>query len=211
MNLSIEFNQAEIKSSFDWQLVQEVNVKNEQGETIAKAEIELLTINKHRNALKSYQQLDSDEGTDWEIPLNLYFKGHNLTTDLCTKFAIKTEDKKATQHIMIEAISVLPDYRKQGVAKYLLQAIATQYNKAQSINVMSMPMQWFVDVEHCETEESKSYYQAMGLDNNIIEKDALKQFFTQMGFIDFQVDASLLAEPLQYDIFIGTPDRLLSL
>ena len=122
MNLTIEFKKPEISGAFEWQLCQEINVKNEKNEVIAKAEIELITINKHRDALGSYSLL-ADEHTDWEIPLNLYFKGQNLTKDLCDQLDIIPDSKKAKTHILIEAISVLPEFRKQAVGQFLLKEI----------------------------------------------------------------------------------------
>ncbi len=112
MKLSIEFNKPEAITGHDWQLSQEVNVKNEAGDVIAKAEIELLTLNKHRDALATYKLL-ADEETDWEIPLNIYFKKQNLTEDLCKELHVAASTKAQT-HILVEAISVLPQYRRQG-------------------------------------------------------------------------------------------------
>jgi GNAT superfamily N-acetyltransferase len=211
MTLTTEFKKPEITGSFDWQLTQEINVKNEQGDVIAKAEIELITLNKHRAAVESYELLDSDnEATDWEIPLNLYFKGQNLSPVMCELLAVTANTKKAQTHIMLEALSVVPSYRKQGVAKQLLNAIANQYEKAQSITLMSMPMNLFVDAEDCQTPDAKSYYQALELKNDETSRDDLQQFFVKAGFINYEVDASLLAEPLGYDIYVSTPEKLLA-
>ena len=128
MNLTIEFKQPEIKSTFDWQLIQEINVKNDQSQVIAKAEIEIITLNKHRGADESYELLSQQGATDWEVPLNLFFKKQNVAADLLDKLQAKI-DTKAKDHLLIEAISVLPAYRKQGVAKFLLTAIAQHYSK----------------------------------------------------------------------------------
>ena len=211
MDLTTEFKKTEITGSFDWQLTQEINVTNEQGDVIAKAELEIITLNKHRGAVESYELLDSDnEATDWEIPLNLYFKGQNLSPVMCELLAVTPNTKKAQSHIMLEALSVLPTYRKQGVAKFLLKEIATQYEKAQSITIMSMPMHLFVDADDCQTQDSKGYYQALELKSNETSRDELQQFFVNAGFINYEVDASLLAEPLSYDILVSTPEKLLA-
>ena len=45
MNLTIEFKTPVNSGSFDWQLTQEINVSNDNGDVVAKAEIELLTRN----------------------------------------------------------------------------------------------------------------------------------------------------------------------
>lgn len=204
MNLSIEFKKPEITASFDWQLSQEVNVKNEQNHVIAKAEIELITLNKHRDATKSYEMLEQLGSTDWEIPLNLYFKGQNLSADLCEALAITPDTKKAKTHIMLEAISVHPDYRKQGVASYLISEIFKHYNKAQSITAFSMPLNTFVNAEDCQEEENKAYYQSLNLESETIADEELGQFFKQTGFIEYQVDEALLAEPLAFKIFVAS-------
>ena len=162
MNLTIEFKQPEVKSTFDWQLIQEINVKNDQQQVIAKAEIEIITLNKHRGADESYELLSHQGATDWEVPLNLFFKKQNITADLVEKLQVKV-DTKAKDHILIEAISVLPEYRQQGVAKFLLSEIAQHYSKVQSISVLSMPMSLFVDAEDCESEENTAYYQTLDL------------------------------------------------
>ncbi|MFT5756314.1 MAG: GNAT superfamily N-acetyltransferase [Alteromonadaceae bacterium] len=210
MNLTVEFKTPVQTSSFDWQLSQEINVSIDGGNVIAKAEIELLTLNKHRDALASYQQLDNDdENTDWEIPLNLYFKGPNLSPELCDSLDITPNIKKAQTHIMLEAISVLPDYKKQGIAQYLLQEIAKQYSKAQSFTVLSMPMHHFVDPEHCAEEHNKAYYELLNLNNEQITQAQLHTFFTKTGFIEYNVDATLLAEPLNFDIFVASPQTIL--
>lgn len=209
MNLSIEFKKPEITSSFDWQLSQEINVKNEQGEIIAKAEIELITLNKHRDAAKSYEMLEQQGSTDWEIPLNLYFKGQNLTLDLCESLTITPDNKKAKTHIMLEAISVVPNCRKQGVARFLITEIMKHYNKAQSITAFSMPLNNFVSAEDCQAEENKSYYQSLDLENETMSADALTEFFKQMGFREYQVDDSLLAEPLSFNIFVASQASIL--
>jgi ribosomal protein S18 acetylase RimI-like enzyme len=209
MNLSIEFRKPEITSSFDWQLSQEVNVSIDDGTIIAKAEIEILTLNKHRDALASYKLLDDEGSTDWEIPLNIYFKGHNLTQNLCESLHTKADVKKAKIHIMLEAISVSPKYRQQGVGQFLLQEIAKHYEKAQSITVLSMPMQWFVDVENCEGEDNIHYYQSLDLTNETMNIDSLQQFFIKCGFMEINIDESLLVEPLKYQILIASPQTLL--
>ena len=204
MNLSIEFKKPEITASFDWQLSQEVNVKNEQNQVIAKAEIELITLNKHRNAAKSYEMLEQLGSTDWEIPLNLYFKGQNLNANLCKALAITPDTKKAKTHIMLEAISVHPEYRKQGVARYLISEILKHYNKAQSITAFSMPLNTFINAEDCQEEENKAYYQSLNLESETIAGEELAQFFKQTGFSEYQVDEALLAEPLAFKIFVAS-------
>jgi hypothetical protein len=209
MNLTIDFKKPEIAGAFDWQLCQEINVKNEQGEVIAKAEIELITINKHRDALGSYTLL-ADEHTDWEIPLNLYFKGQNLTKDLCDKLAVTPDNKKAKTHILLEAISVLPEFRKQAVGQFLLKEIAKHHEKAQSVTVLSMPMHQFVDADECEDEGNKAYYHAAKLQDEKLASDQLANFFSKSGFIAFEVDESLLAEPLPYEIFVASPQTILA-
>lgn len=208
MNLSIEFSKPEITSSFDWQLSQEINVTNDAGEVIAKADIELITLNKHRDSAKSYQLLESLGSTDWEIPLNLYFKGQNLAPELCEKFAIQADTKKAKTHIMLETISVLPAYRNKGIATFILAEIAKHHPKVQSITVFSMSMHTFVDAEACETEADRDYYQRLNLQDAQISSSQLHEFFIKSHFIEFSVDAELLAEPLPFEIFITTPNTL---
>ncbi len=208
MNLFIQFKKPEITASFDWQLSQEVNVTNDNNEIIAKAEIELITINKHRDAITSYQLLAQQDGTDWEIPLNLYFKGQNLSTDLCEELNVKADTKKAKTHIMLEAISVLPAYRRQGVAKFMLTEIAKHHHKSQSITVFSMPMNSFVDADECHEQQSKDYYQQLNLATEIMANRELAEFFAKSGFVEYKVDESLLAEPLAFDIFIASPAAL---
>jgi GNAT superfamily N-acetyltransferase len=208
MNLTVDFKKPEIAGAFDWQLCQEINVKNEQGDIIAKAEIELITLNKHRDAVGSYTLL-ANEDTDWEIPLNLYFKGQNLEQGLCEQLSITAETKKAKTHILLEAISVLPRYRRQAIGQYLLKEIVKHHQKAQSITVLSMPMHLFVDADECEDEGIKAYYQAADLQTEKVTIDDLTHFFTKSGFVDFTVDESLLAEPLPYQIFVGSPHSIL--
>lgn len=209
MNVSIEFKKPEITSTFDWQLSQEVNVKNEKGMVIAKAEIELITLNKHRDANKSYEMLEQQQGsTDWEIPLNLFFKGQNLVQNLCEALTVTADNKKAKTHIMLEAISVIPDYRNQGVAKYLLTEIMKHYNKAQSITAFSMPLRDFVDADDCEDEDNKLYYQQLDLQSDAVNQVSLAQFFKQVGFIEYNVDDSLLAEPLAFNIFVASQSSI---
>ena len=204
MNLSIEFKKPTLKGAYDWQLSQEINVSNEAGDVIAKAEIELITMNKHRDADKSYALLDEQEATDWEIPLGIYFKKQNLISQYCEKLLVKA-DTNAKTHIMIEAISVQPAYRKKGVAQYLLNEMAQHYPKAQSLNVMSMAMNLFVDLEYCNGEENTQYYKSLALDNESIANEELKAFFIASGFMQVDIDTSLLAEPLPYDILIASP------
>ena len=212
MSLQVEFSKPEIKSAFDWQLIQEINVLNEDSIIIAKAEIELITLNKHRDALKSYALIDEQEGsTDWELPLNLYFKGQNLTATLCDELSIKADVKKAKTHILLEAISVLPNYKKQGLAKLLLKAIAKHYPKAQSFTVLTMPLSLFIDAEACEIEASKSYYQQLDLTQDKTTREALNEFFKHCDFIEYKVDEALLNEPLSFDLLISTPEKLLAL
>ncbi|RHW77255.1 GNAT family N-acetyltransferase [Colwellia sp. RSH04] len=209
MNVSIEFKKPEITTAFDWQLSQEVNVKNEKGMVIAKAEIELITLNKHRDANKSYEMLEQQQGsTDWEIPLNLFFKGQNLAQNLCEALTVTADNKKAKTHIMLEAISVIPDYRNQGVAKYLLTEIMKHYNKAQSVTAFSMPLGDFVDADDCEDEDNKLYYQQLDLQSDAVNQVSLAQFFKQVGFIEYNVDDSLLAEPLAFNIFVASQSTI---
>ena len=207
MQLTSTFTNAEITSEYDWQVSQEVNVINNDGLVIAKAEIEIITLNKHRGAKQSYELLEQQE-TDWELPLNLYFAGHNLNEMLCNKLSIKPNPKKAQQHIMIEALSVLAEHRSKGIAMFLLQAIADQYQKAQSITVMSMPMRLFVDSENCQTDTAKRYYQSLQLEQDLTSAQDLQQFFIKAGFVEYQVDSSLLAEPLSFDVFVTSPDKI---
>ncbi|WP_440873715.1 GNAT family N-acetyltransferase [Thalassotalea sp. PLHSN55] len=209
MNLSIDFLKPQIKSAFDWQLSQEINVLNEQNEIIAKAEIEIITLNKHRDATASLALLSDGDYCDWTIPLTLCFHKQNLTADLCELLEVKA-DTKAKSHILLEAISVMPQYRKQGIAKLLLTEIANKYPKVQSINLLSMPMHLFVEPEHCETPENQAYYQALGLSENSISADALIDCFNSLSFKSLAIDESELDEPLPYTIFIGSPNTVLA-
>lgn len=204
MSLAIEFKQPEIKSTFDWQVVQEINVKNDQDQVIAKAEIEIITLNKHRGADESYELLSQQDATDWEVPLNLFFKKQNIAADLVEKLQVKV-DVKAKDHILIEAISVLPAFRQQGVAKFLLQEIAQHYSKAQSISVLSMPMSLFLDAQDCETEENKAYYQAMNLSDDSLSNEQLVTFFEHSGFSYLAIDDSALEAPLPFKVFMASP------
>jgi GNAT superfamily N-acetyltransferase len=211
MSLQVEFNKPEIKSVLDWQLIQEINVLNEDNMIIAKAEIELITLNKHRDALKSYALIDEQEGsTDWELPLNLYVKGQNLTAELCEKLSVKPDIKKAKTHLLLEAISVLPAYRNQGVAKFLLAEIAKQYPKVQSITALTMPLALFIDAEQCEDEAVKTYYQQLELETDQTSNEQLSEFFNHNGFIQYSVDEELLNEPLAFSFYISTPEKLTS-
>lgn len=204
MNLSIEFSKPEIKNAFDWQLTQEINVKNDDNQVIAKAELDIITLNKHRGADESYELLAQAGPTDWEVPLNVYFKKQNIAADLAEELKVKI-DTKAKNHILLEAISVLPDYRQQGVAKFLLSEIAQHYAKAQSISVLSMPMHLFVDADDCEIEENKAYYQALNLTSSDNNQEDLSSFFKQSGFIKVAIDDSALDEPLPFNIFVASP------
>lgn len=208
MNLSIEFSKPVSETGNEWQLSQEINVSNEAGEVIAKAEIELLTLNKHRDALATYQLLAND-ATDWEIPLNIYFKKQNLTGDLCQELNVAASTKAQT-HILIEAISVLPEFRKQGVATYLLQEIAKKHTKIQSLSVLSLAMNTFVDAEHCETQENTDYYTKLDLANETLARPELRCFFESSGFTAIKVDEDALVEPLQFDIFVASPASILA-
>ena len=173
MNLSITYSKPVTETGNDWQLSQEINVSNEAGDIIAKAEIELLTLNKHRDALATYQLL-ADDATDWEIPLNVYFKKQNLTAELCQELNVAASTKAQT-HILIEAISVLPEYRKQGVGKYLLQEIAKKHVKIQSLSVLSLAMNAFVDAEQCETQENTDYYSKLNLTDETLARPELNR------------------------------------
>jgi GNAT superfamily N-acetyltransferase len=213
-NLTITFNKPVIASDLDWQLSQEINVATADGKVIAKAEIELITLNKHRDAVASYELLDCDEGTDWEIPLNLYFTKQNLSADLCGALLVQA-DIKAKTHIMLEALSVHPDYRKQGIARYLFTEIAKHHNKAQSISVMSMPMPLFLDSATMSAEQGLdadniSYYQSLKLADEKITADDLGHFFKAIGFNHFEIDPTLLAEPLGFDVYVTSPAKLLA-
>ncbi|MDO6447230.1 hypothetical protein Q4493_15785 [Colwellia sp. 1_MG-2023] len=209
MSLQVEFNKPEIKSVLDWQLIQEINVLNEDNIIVAKAEIELITLNKHRDALKSYALIEEQEGsTDWELPLNLYFKGQNLSPELCEKLSVKSDIKKAKTHLLLEAISVLPAYRNQGVTKLLLSEIAKEYPKVQSITALTMPLKLFIDAEQCEEEAVKAYYQQLELETDKTTSEQLAEFFHHNGFIEYEVDEALLHEPLTFSFYITTPEKL---
>lgn len=204
MNLSIEFKTPVVKGSYDWQLTQEINVSIDGGEVIAKTEIELLTMNKHRDAKATVLLLDEQEASDWEIPLHTYFKGQNISQSLCEELQV-VSDTKAKTHIMIEAISVLAAYRKKAVASYILKEIANKYPKVQSITVLSMPMNWFVDPQYCETVENTAYYNSLDLPNETIDLEELNVVFVKLGFTQISVDEELLVEPLPYEIFVASP------
>ena len=213
-NLTVTFKKPVIASDLDWQLSQEINVSTADGTVIAKAEIELITLNKHRDAVASYELLDCEEGTDWEIPLNLYFTKQNLSADLCNSLLVKA-DTKAKTHIMLEAISVHPDYRKQGVARYLFTEIAKHHNKVQSMSVMSMPMPLFLDSETMSADQGLdadniAYYKSLQLASEKITAEDVDQFFTALGFQNFEIDPSLLAEPLGFSVYVTSPKKLLS-
>ena len=90
---TFSFQTPEIKANFEWQLYQELNIY-EGEQLIAKVELELLTINKNRNAKQSYEALEQLGATDWELPLHLYFKGHNINSELSEQLEVKQEVKK---------------------------------------------------------------------------------------------------------------------
>lgn len=206
--MNIVFNTPEIKAGYEWQLYQDVNVYDGD-KLIAKAELEIITLNKHRDALKSYQALLELGATDWEIPLNLFFKNQNLNNSLCDKLDIKPESKKSAQHILIEAISVTPNYQSKGIAKWLLVNIAQHYEKAQSVWVLSMPLSDFLNANECEVEADKDYYQSLTLKNSNDTKETVSQFFIKQGFKQLDIDESLLAEPLPFDLLVTSPQTLI--
>lgn len=206
--MNIVFNTPEIKTGFEWQLYQEVNVF-EGDNLIAKAELEIITLNKHRDAVKSYQALLELGATDWEIPLNLFFKHQNLNATLCEKFEVKPESKKSAQHILIEAISVVPEQQGKGIAKALLEKIAQEYAKAQSMWVLSLPLNDFLDADECETDTDTAYYQSFKQANKSDTKETVSQFFIKQGFEPLSIDESLLAEPLPYDLLVSSPNTLI--
>ena len=151
--------------------------------------------------------LSQQDATDWEVPLNLFFKKQNIAADLVEKFKAKV-DTKAKDHILIEAISVLPAFRQQGVAKFLLNEIAQHYNKVQSISLLSMPMNLFVDAQDCEAEENKAYYQAMNLIDDALSQEQLTAFFEQSGFNYLVIDDSALEAPLPFKVFMASPNTI---
>lgn len=207
MNLSIEFSKPIIDGGQEWLLTQEINVTDEQGDVIAKAEIQLLTMNKHRDAKATYALLE-EFYPDWEIPLNIYFKKHNLTDELCLELNVPTSSKAQT-HIMIEAISVQPAYRGKGVGQYLLQEIAQKHKKAQSLTVLSMPLNSFIDVEDCEEAHNRLYYSQLDLANDTVTRDELKGFFNNNGFTTINIDEDNLIEPLAFDVLVASPISIL--
>jgi GNAT superfamily N-acetyltransferase len=207
MNLTVEFSKPEMKGAFDWQLSQEINVIDTNNEVIAKAEIELITMNKHRGADETFALLDQAEATDWEIPLHIYFKKQNIAHDLAEKIQV-IPDNKAKTHILLEAISVKAANRKQGIAKYLLQEVAKHHTKAQSISVLSMPMKLFVDADDCISEENRYYYKSLNLEEETMGNDILVPFFNHCGFVDVGIDDSALEEPLPYKILVASPQML---
>lgn len=204
--MNIVFNTPEIKTGFEWQLYQEVNVF-EGDNLIAKAELEIITLNKHRDAVKSYQALLELGATDWEIPLNLFFKHQNLNATLCEKFEVKPESKKSAQHILIEAISVVPEQQGKGIAKALLEKIAQEYAKAQSMWVLSMPLNDFLAAEECEEEQDKNYYLSVLSSKPALDKASITAFLTSNNFVELAIDDSLLAEPLPFDLLVSSPNQ----
>lgn len=171
---------------------------------IAKAEIELITLNKHRGAAESLAILEEEGSSDWEIPLGVYFKKQNLSAALCEELNVKS-DAKGKTHMMIEALSVLPAYRKQGIAAKLLKDIAKNYPKVQSINVLSMPMNLFVDADSCEDQANADYYGALDLANDTTTPEDLHAFMLKADFVDIQIDESLLVEPLGFQVYVTSP------
>ncbi|WP_448211531.1 hypothetical protein [Colwellia sp. MEBiC06753] len=208
MNLIVKFEQPEIKDAFEWQLAQDVNVFNDAGELVAKAELEIITLNKHRGAKQSIESITASNPSDWELPLTLFFKGQNLNPELCEQLDITADTKKARVHIMIEAISVTPSMRKQGVSRLLLNAIVNEYTKAQSIWLMSLPMHQFVDADEIDCPQTQAYYQALDLNNDETTLEQLNEYFQHLGFYHVQVDDSLLAEPLPFSIFATSPSKI---
>ncbi|REL26781.1 hypothetical protein DXX93_09475 [Thalassotalea euphylliae] len=204
---TFSFQTAEIKTNFEWQLYQELNVYDGE-QLIAKVELELLTINKNRNAKQSYEALEQLGATDWELPLHLYFKGHNVNSELSEQLAVKQESKKATQHIMIEAFSVLPSYQGNNLGNTILAQLAKEYPKAQSFWLMAMPMHYFIDPQACELEEDKDYYQAMDLTRDSASSQNIAGYFEKQGFIKLTIDEALLAEPLPYELLVASPHLL---
>lgn len=208
MTLRFEFEQAEIKSQLDWQLCQDINVFD--GDMlVAKAEVEIITINKHRDAIKSYQALLALGATDWELPLNLYFKNQNLNAELCAQFAVKPEGKKACQHLLIEAISVHPDYQNKGIAKQLLAKLGETYSKAQSVWLIAMPISTFIDADECDEESDSTFYSAViSAESNEATSESVAQVFERLGFEKQTISPELLAEPLPYELLVTVPSRL---
>lgn len=208
MNYSISFSTPAISTGFDWQLFQEAMVTDESGKMIAKAEFEILTLNKDRDAKKSYKMLDEQGATDWEVPLNIYFSKQNLTDALCEQLAVKS-DKKSKQHLLLEAISVLPEHRGKGLAKTLIEAIAKEYGKAQSISVLSLPLHLFVDSDNCETEQDKVFYEALDLTNDSATREQTDGFFNHLGFFEISIDEDKLEQTLPYTVFVTSPKKQL--
>lgn len=207
-SFSIHVSKAELKGQFDWQLMQTINVCNEEGKLIAKAEIECVTLNRHRDAIESYELLESGEEYDWLVPFNFYFKGQNVKNDVAQQLHITPNVKKAQTHIMIEALSVIPNCRNQGLASALLKAIIAEYPKAQSICLLSMPMALFVDVNDCEDEESREYYDALNLAEEEQTADDISAFFNHTGFIELTAHTAKLDTPLPYQLFMGSPESI---
>jgi len=71
-------------------------------------------------------------------------------------------------------------------------------------------MDLFVDADECEDDDNKAYYHAADIQNKKLNSDELASFFTKSGFVEFNVDESLLTEPLPYQLFIASPQSILN-
>ena len=69
----------------------------------------------------------------------------------------------------------------------------------------------FVDAQECEVQANRDFYQQLDLNNESMTRTQLHEFFSHCGFIEYKVDEALLHEPLAFDLFISTPEKILAI
>ena len=70
-------------------------------------------------------------------------------------------------------------------------------------------MSLFVDAQDCESEENKTYYQAMNLAADNLNPEQLSAFFEKSGFNYLAIDDSALEAPLPFKVFIASPKTII--
>jgi GNAT superfamily N-acetyltransferase len=110
-----------------------------KGELIGRLVLETIGLTENRPAWKAFSAIDRFCQSDWEIPLEC-FDEHHITAQLWGALNIIPKGR-SSQQVMINEVSILPEYRNKGLARALVKHVALLYPKSQAIWLIIGPLE----------------------------------------------------------------------
>lgn len=185
----------DIPSTSKWLKKQSIEVYDGE-KIIAAIHVEVMLLTKKRCSITAFDIIDGWCQTEWETPF-LHMAENQIGDHLLYYFSIPYKSMASVRHVLINQITVHPDYRRLGIASKLVGMVASIYKKAQSVWLKVCPLNRNPD------DNDSKYIRAVCKAKNPKRK-TLISFYDRLGFI-----LNENPKTTKHPFMIGLPDKII--